>query len=226
MTYSPQLKVSFQCPNCRKQFTAPSTVAGRQVRCSGCGSSVTVPGPGSSPQAAARLRPPVVAPSTNASPRASLPTNPQRSSPPATPPPHAHPSTRPHGWSFSTLGTAGLVALGILFVGGIATAFRQGSPRNAAPSRPPSRSFWNSTKTKTVQLKVGTATITDDVTGTSHVRVSCNNGLVIDADWKRNPYTDFGYDIYEPTVNRSYNRLAVMVTARGVIAAYLRGEYD
>lgn len=222
MTYSPQIKLSFQCPSCRKQFTAPSSVAGRQVRCSGCGGSVTVPSPGSPQQIGAVLRPPVVAPNTNASSGASLPTNPQRIFPPQ----HADSNTKRRGWSFSIIGTAGLVALAIVFVGALAGSFRQASPGNAERSRNPARSFWNSTKTKTVQLKVGTATVTDDLAGTSHVRVSCNNGLVIDADWKRNPYNEFGYDIYEPTVNRNCNRLAVMVTARGVIAAYLRGEYD
>jgi len=80
-------------------------------------------------------------------------------------------------------------------------------------------------KVKTVQLKVGTATITDARSGTSHVRVECNNGLVINADWKRNGANEFGYDIYEPSVNQDTNRLVVMMTARGVIAAYLRGEY-
>jgi len=81
-------------------------------------------------------------------------------------------------------------------------------------------------KVKTVQLKVGKATITDARSGTSHVRVECNNGLVINADWKRNGANEFGYDIYEPSVNQDTNRLVVMMTARGVIAAYLRGEYD
>lgn len=81
-------------------------------------------------------------------------------------------------------------------------------------------------KVKTVHVKVGKATITDAGSGVSHIRVECNNGLVIDADWKRNPANDFGYDIYEPSVNQDYNRLAVMMTARGIIAAYLRGEYD
>ena len=81
-------------------------------------------------------------------------------------------------------------------------------------------------RVKKVRLKVGIATITDDLSGTSHVCVECNNGLVIDADWRRNVANEFGYDIYEPSVNQDYNRLAVMTTARGVIAAYLRGEYD
>lgn len=82
-------------------------------------------------------------------------------------------------------------------------------------------------KVKTVQLKAGEATITDDTSGgVSHVRIKANNGLVINADWKRNPSSEFGYDIYEPSVSMDYNRLAVMMMARGVIAAYLRGEYD
>ena len=49
---------------------------------------------------------------------------------------------------------------------------------------------------------------------------------MIDADWKRNAFNDFGYDIYEPTVSEDTNRLAVMTLTRGVIASYLRGEYD
>jgi hypothetical protein len=81
-------------------------------------------------------------------------------------------------------------------------------------------------KVKTVQLKAGEATITDDTSGISHVRIKTNNGLTIDADWKRNPINEYGYDIYEPSVSMDYNRLAVMLTARSVIAAYLRGEYD
>jgi len=82
-------------------------------------------------------------------------------------------------------------------------------------------------KVKTVQLKVGEATITDDTSGgVSNVRIKCNNGLVIKADWQRNSSNEFGYDIYEPSVNMDYNRYAVMMTARSVIAAYLRGEYD
>jgi len=77
-----------------------------------------------------------------------------------------------------------------------------------------------------VEAKVGKITITDDEDAVSHVRIDCNNGLQIDADWKRNPANNFGYDIYEPTVNRDENRLAVMMSARMVIAAYLRGEYE
>ena len=77
-----------------------------------------------------------------------------------------------------------------------------------------------------VEIEAGTATITDNPSGTSHVNIACNNGLVIDAHWERNEYNKFGYDIYEPEVNMDYNRLAVMILARSVIAEYLNGGYD
>jgi hypothetical protein len=82
-------------------------------------------------------------------------------------------------------------------------------------------------KVTKVEIGAGKATITDrGDDGLSHVKIECNNGLVIDADWERNPYSDFGYDIYEPTVSETYNRLSIMITARGVIANYLKGEYE
>jgi hypothetical protein len=81
-------------------------------------------------------------------------------------------------------------------------------------------------KVKKVKISAGDATITDDVDGMSHIKVECNNGLTIDADWKRNALNEFGYDIYEPEVNRDFNKLSVMILARGVIASYLNGEYD
>jgi hypothetical protein len=78
-----------------------------------------------------------------------------------------------------------------------------------------------------VDVKAGHVTITDrEDKGLSHVKVECNNGLIIDADWQRNPSSDFGYDIFEPDVNQTYNRLVVMMTARTVIASYLKGNYD
>ncbi len=81
-------------------------------------------------------------------------------------------------------------------------------------------------KVKKVEIEAGDVTITDDVDGISHVKVECNNGLTIDADWKRNALNEFGYDIYEPEVNRTSSKLSVMILARGVIASYLKGEYD
>lgn len=75
--------------------------------------------------------------------------------------------------------------------------------------------------------KVGHVIITDrEEKGPSHLKIECNNGLVVDADWKRNAGSEFGYDIYEPEVNKTYNRLAVMLIARGVIANYLNGKYE
>jgi hypothetical protein len=104
----------------------------------------------------------------------------------------------------------------------------QQSPRNKSSiSGLRDRVIPNLTKTKIVQIGAGKATITDKKgNGYSHVKIECNNGLVIDADWQRNAFNDYGYDIYKPTVNRTTNKLAVMITARGVIASYLRGEYD
>ncbi len=81
-------------------------------------------------------------------------------------------------------------------------------------------------KVKKVKISAGDATITDDLDGISHIKVECNNGLTIDADWKRNAMNEFGYDIYEPEVNITSNKLSVMILARGVIASYLNGEYD
>jgi hypothetical protein len=82
-------------------------------------------------------------------------------------------------------------------------------------------------KVTRVTVQAGDAVITDrEDTGLSHLKLTCNNGLVINCDWKRNSYNDFGYDIYEPSISRDYNRLAVMMLARGVIANYLKGKYD
>jgi len=38
--------VSFACPACRKKFNAPGSLAGREVKCSGCGGAVTIPSVG------------------------------------------------------------------------------------------------------------------------------------------------------------------------------------
>lgn len=52
--------VSFTCPQCSKKFSAPPAAAGKQVTCSGCGSKVTVPVPGT-PPAPPAFQPPVAA---------------------------------------------------------------------------------------------------------------------------------------------------------------------
>lgn len=77
-----------------------------------------------------------------------------------------------------------------------------------------------------VSIEAGEALINDDEDGVSNVEISCNNGLVIKAEWKRNSSNEYGYDIYEPEVNQDYNRLTVMIMARSVIANYINGEYD
>jgi hypothetical protein len=80
-----------------------------------------------------------------------------------------------------------------------------------------------------VTVKAGDVKITDPEKYGSwcDLYMRCNNGLIIECQFKRNPGNfDFGYDITEPTVNMSYNKLAVFVTARGVIKNYLDGNYN
>ena len=110
-----------------------------------------------------------------------------------------------------------LTTIGFIIYGGIGEG---GGGANVV------RNIFSNVKVKHVSVGAGDVTITDDEDGVSHVKIECNNGLVIDADWERNPYNDFGYDIFEPDVSMDYNRMAIMLTARGVIASYLRGEYD
>ena len=75
-------------------------------------------------------------------------------------------------------------------------------------------------------VKVGEVTIIDDLNGLSSVEIQCNDGTIIKAKWKRNSANDFGYDVDEPVVNRTTNRLALMIVVRSVIANYLKGNYS
>ena len=80
-----------------------------------------------------------------------------------------------------------------------------------------------------VTVQAGEIKITDheEYGSWCDLHMRCNNGLIIECQFKRNPLNfDFGYDITEPTVNMSYNKLAVFVTARGVIKNYLDGNYN
>lgn len=80
-------------------------------------------------------------------------------------------------------------------------------------------------KTTRVTITAGDAIIIDDKNGMSSVEIQYNDGTVIEANWQRNSANEFGYDIYPPKVNRSTNRLAVMISARSVITNYLNGKY-
>ena len=77
-----------------------------------------------------------------------------------------------------------------------------------------------------VRIDAGDVIIVDDKARMSSVEIQCNNGLIITADWQRNPYNEFGYNIFKPKVNRTTNETVVMILARRVIANYLNGEYD
>jgi hypothetical protein len=81
-------------------------------------------------------------------------------------------------------------------------------------------------QTKKIKLESGTATFTINRSGPHHLRVDFNSGLVAKVNWKENPYNDFGYDIYEPEVSETTNRLAIMIALRAIIANYLKGKYD
>jgi len=85
---------------------------------------------------------------------------------------------------------------------------------------------WTGSQTKRVKLVGGTATFTIKRSGPHHLRVDFNNGLIAEVDWKENPYSEFGYDIYEPEVSETTNRLALMLALRGIIVNYLKGEYE
>ena len=89
-----------------------------------------------------------------------------------------------------------------------------------------SPSTHSNAKQISVTIDAGDVIIIDDTSRVSSVEISCNNGLIIKADWRRDPNTELGYSIYEPTVSRTTNHLAVMLLARGVIVDYLNGEYD
>ncbi|MDB4864648.1 hypothetical protein OAI33_15285 [Pirellulaceae bacterium] len=53
-----------------------------------------------------------------------------------------------------------------------------------------------------------------------------SDGLVLECDFKRGGSTDYGYDLSEPTVNRTMSKLAAFAIARGIIKNFLDGEYD
>jgi len=89
----------------------------------------------------------------------------------------------------------------------------------------PNKTYSTARKTTRVTITAGDVIIVDDKNGISSVEIQCNDGTIIEADWERNSTNEFGYNIYEPTVNKTTNRLAVMILARKVIANYLNGEY-
>ncbi len=77
-----------------------------------------------------------------------------------------------------------------------------------------------------VEVGAGDVTITLHADSLNHIKIECNNGLVIDSDWEESYGSEFGYELYDVEVNQDYNKLAVFVTLRGVLANYLNGEYD
>jgi hypothetical protein len=108
-------------------------------------------------------------------------------------------------------------------------AANEGNSANSSGGSTKPSGFWGAvagSQVKRVQLGAGTAVFTINRSGPHHLQMNFNSGLVANADWKENPFNDFGYDIYEPTVSETTNRLALMIMLRGIIASYLKGEYN
>ena len=83
-----------------------------------------------------------------------------------------------------------------------------------------------SSRVRRFSVTAGDVVVTHKPVGLNHIQIKCNNGLVIDSDWQLNAASEYGYDLYDVDVSRDYNKVAVFITLRGILAAYLRGEYD
>lgn len=82
-------------------------------------------------------------------------------------------------------------------------------------------------KVKRVSVGIGTVIITDNgYSEVNQVRIECNNGNVLSSQWRRNAANKFGYDLEEPTVTETTNRMTVILAIRNTIANYLNGKYD
>ena len=62
--------------------------------------------------------------------------------------------------------------------------------------------------------------------GLNYIQITCNNGRVINSGWQINAASEYGYDLYDVEVSRDYSGMAVFMTLRGILAAYLCGECD
>ena len=93
-------------------------------------------------------------------------------------------------------------------------------------SRPPARTL--SSSKQTIRLRDGTV----EIEGKGGYGEWCSlhyersDGLVLECDFKRGGITEFGYDLTEPTVNRTMPKLAAFLIARGIIKNFLDGEYN
>ena len=82
-------------------------------------------------------------------------------------------------------------------------------------------------KTKKVDTELGKAVIKESSFGKDFLKVTCNNGLVIEADWESSTNeSGFGYDLIDVRVSEDFDEFTVYLIVRGIIANYLNGEYD
>ena len=95
------------------------------------------------------------------------------------------------------------------------------------PSSSPAASTLVSNK-QTIRLGNGTVQIEGDgdYGEWCSLHYERNDGLVLECDFKRGGISEFGYDLTEPTVNRTVSKLAAFLIARGIIKNFLDGEYD
>lgn len=84
------------------------------------------------------------------------------------------------------------------------------------------------TRNKTIELVNGTVKIEGkgDYGEWCSLHYERNDGLVLECDFKRGGVSEYGYDLTEPTVNRTMSKLAAFLIARGIIKNFLDGEYD
>lgn len=81
-------------------------------------------------------------------------------------------------------------------------------------------------KTTRVTTGVGEVKIKEGY-GTDYIKIKTNSGLIIEADWEsESNISGFGYDLIDVRVSENYNKMAVYMTVRSHIVAYLNGEYN
>jgi hypothetical protein len=82
-------------------------------------------------------------------------------------------------------------------------------------------------KTTRVNLKIGKAVIKEKSFATDYLKITCNNGLVIEVDWESSTNeSGFGYDLIDVQVSEDYNKMTIFMTVRNIIVNYLNGEYN
>ena len=81
-------------------------------------------------------------------------------------------------------------------------------------------------KTTRVTTGVGKIKIKEGY-GTDYIKIKINSGIIIEVDWEsESNISRFGYGLIDVRVSGNYNKMAVYMTIRTYIVAYLNGEYS